>query len=113
MDPGNYLHYGHQHPVGVCEELAGMAKMVRAGDVLPVPDEEIVAGFKDTGEFRPWGAARFGGGVIDQEACYRNLAEGGYTGFVSLKTAGASPEGPLAAIRQSWKALSDLLERIG
>ena len=112
VDPGNYLHYGFQDPVEVCAELSGMAKMVRAGDVAPTPEDEIVAGFKKNGEFRPWGATRFGEGAIDQESCYRNLAQGGYKGVISLKTAGASPDGPLAAVRYSWKALSDLLDRI-
>ena len=113
VDAGNYLHYGHQDPVGVCNELAGMAKMVRAGDVEPVSETEVVAEFKKTSQFRPWRATQFGEGIIDQEACYSQLAEGGYDGYVSLKTAGSSPEGPLAAIRQSWKALSNLLQRIG
>lgn len=112
VDPGNYLHYGHQDPVGVCKELARMTKMVRAGDVSPVPEAEVVSEFKETGQFRPWQATRFGEGVIEQEACYRHLAEGGYDGFVSLKTAGSSPQGPLAAIRQSFLALNDLLGRI-
>ncbi len=112
-DPGNYLHYGHQDPVGVCKELAGVTKMVRAGDVEPVPEEEVVARFRETGEFQPWRAAPFGEGIIDQEACYRNLAEGGFNGFVSLKTAGSSTEGPLTAIRQSWQSLNSLLRSVG
>jgi len=112
VDPGNYIHYGCQEPVDVCQELAGMTKMVRAGDVEPVPEAEIVSEFKETSQFQLWRATRFGEGGIDQEACYRNLAAGGYDGFVSLKTAGSSPEGPLAAIRQSWKALNNLLQKI-
>lgn len=112
VDPGNYLHYGHEDPVAVCRELAGMTKMVRAGNVAPVAEEEVIAQFKDVGEFRPWGAAPFDNGVIDQEACYRYLAEGGYTGFLSLKTAGPSPDGPLAAIRHSWQALVDVVGRV-
>jgi len=113
VDPGNYLHYGCQNPIEVCKELASMTKMVRAGDVEPVSESEVVSEFKETGQFHLWRAMRFGEGVINQAACYKHLAEGGYDGFVSLKTAGSSPEGPLAAIRQSWKALSDLLQRIG
>jgi len=112
VDPGNYLHYGHQDPVDVCEELAGCARMVRAGDVEPTPEEEVVAQFQDSGDFRPWRPTRFGEGTIDQESCYRNLAVGGYSGFVSLKTAGSSPEGTLAAVRHSWSALCELLERV-
>ena len=111
VDPGNYLHYGSQEPVGVCEELAQMAKMVRAGDVEPVPEEEVISVFKESGPFNLWRGAQFGEGIMDQDACYRNLAEGGYTGFVSLKTAGSSPEGARTAIRRSWKTLGDLLRR--
>jgi sugar phosphate isomerase/epimerase len=113
VDPGNYLHYGCQEPVEVCKELACMTKMVRAGDVEPAPEAEVISEFKKTGQFHLWRATRFGEGVINQAACYKHLAEGGYDGFVSLKTAGSSPEGPLAAIRQSWKALNNLLQRIG
>lgn len=109
VDPGNYLHYGHQDPEPVCRELAGMARMVRAGNVEPVPEAEVVAEFNASGEFRPWRAASFDAGVIDQKACYQHLRDGGYRGYVSLKTAGTSPDGPLAAIRQSWRALNDLL----
>ena len=112
VDPGNYLHYGHQNPVDVCKDLAPIAKMARAGGVAPVPENEIAATFKETGQFRPWGATLFDNGAIDQAACYRNLAAGGYTGYVSLKTAGTHPDGPLTAIRHSWKALSDLLAAI-
>jgi len=113
VDPGNYLHYASQDPVSVCKELGSMAKMVRAGDVEPIPEDEVISKFKETGQFGLWRGTTFGNGVIDQEACYRNLAQGGYNGFVSLKTAGASPEGPLAAIRESWRALNELLERVG
>ena len=113
VDPGNYLHYGFQDPVEVCRDLAGVTKMVRAGGTAPVPEGDVIAQFKETGAFRAWQGAPFDGGVIDQEACYRNLAEGGYGGFVSLKSVGSSPDGPLAAIRHSWKALNDLLARIG
>jgi sugar phosphate isomerase/epimerase len=113
VDPGNYLHYGHEDPVGVCRELAAVTKMVRAGDVAPVPEDEVVAGFKENGSFGPWRGVTFGQGVIDQEACYRHLAEGGYEGVVSLKTGGSSPEGPLAAIKESWRKLCELLERVG
>jgi len=113
VDPGNYLHYGSQEPVGVCKELAGMTKMVRAGDVEPATEAEVVTTFKETGQFRLWRSTQFGEGVIAQEACYKRLVEGGYDGFVSLKTAGSSSEGPLTAIRRSWKALNDLLQRIG
>lgn len=105
VDPGNYLHYGHQDPVGACRELAGYAKMARAGGVAPVPDAEIRARFKEKGEFQPWTATLFDRGDFDQAACYGALAEGGYRGYVSLKTAGPSPDGPLAAIRHSWRAL--------
>ena len=105
VDPGNYLHYGHQDPVGACRELAGYAKMARAGGVAPMPEAEVLARFKEKGEFQPWTATLFDQGDFDQAACYRALAEGGYRGYVSLKTAGPSPDGPLAAIRHSWRAL--------
>ncbi len=113
VDPGNYLHYGHQDPVDVCRELSGMTKMVRAGDVARKPDEEVVAAFEASGEFSPWGAAPLDAGVIDQMACYRNLAAGGYDGVVSLKSPGPSPDGPLAAIRLAWKTLNEQLKGLG
>jgi len=113
VDPGNYLHYGFQDPEPVCCELASVAKMVRAGNVEPVPEADVVAEFKSSGEFKPWRAASFNDGVIDQKACYQNLCDGGYGGYASLKTAGTSSDGPLAALRQSWRALNDMLDDVG
>jgi hypothetical protein len=77
--------------------LARFAKMARAGGVAPVPESDVVARFKDKGEFQPWTAVLFDQGVIDQLACYQALSDGGFKGVVSLKTAGQSPDGPLAA----------------
>jgi sugar phosphate isomerase/epimerase len=113
VDPGNYLHYGHQDALEACNDIAGAAKMVRAGDVTRTPVADVKTAFGETGAFQPWGAASFGEGIIDQEACYRSLKDAGFDGVVSLKTAGASPDGPLAAVRQSWAALTALLRRVG
>ena len=112
VDPGNYLHYGHEEPLAVCQSLGSLAKMARAGNVVPVPDEDIIAQFKKDGQFRPWQAAPFDAGVIDQVACYQALADGGFEGVVSLKTAGSHADGPLAAIRHSWQALNTALEQV-
>ena len=87
--------------------------MVRAGDVARTPMADVKAAFSETGSFQPWHPAPFGEGLIDQEACYRSLKTGGYDGVVSLKTAGVSPDGPLAAVRQSWAALTALLGCVG
>ena len=111
-DPGNYLHYGHQDAVEACHDVASVTKVVRAGDVERTPTADVKAAFAETGAFSPWRAASFGEGLIDQEACYRSLKDAGFDGVVSLKTAGSSPEGPLAAVRQSWAALCGLLRRI-
>lgn len=112
VDPGNYLHYGHEEPLAVCQSLGPMTKMARAGNVVPTPDQEIIAQFKDGGQFRPWQAAPLDAGVIDQVACYQALADGGFDGVVSLKTAGAHKDGPLAAIRHSWQALNKTLQQV-
>ncbi len=112
IDPGNYLHYGHQDPVGACKELAGYAKMARAGGVARVADDEIKLKFKEKGDFQPWTAVLFDQGDIDQKACYQALADGGFRGYVSLKSAGQMPDGPLAAIRHSWKALNQTLLQV-
>ena len=109
VDPGNYLHYGHQEPVGACEELAPYAKMARAGGIVRVSEDDVIAGFADSGNFRPWAATLFDEGDIDQAACYDALARGGFDGYVSLKTAGNSPDGPLVAIRHSWKKLEEAI----
>ena len=113
VDPGNYLHYGHQNAVEACDDLASVAKMARAGDVARTPVAAVKTAFAETGAFQPWHAAPFGEGLIDQEACYRSLKASGFDGVVSLKTAGSSPDGPLAAVRTSWAALTTLLRRIG
>lgn len=110
VDPGNYLHYGHQDPVDVCRELSGVTKMVRAGNVVRRSEAEVVARFEASGEFSPWRATPLDAGQIDQAACYRNLAAGGYDGVVSLKNPGSSPDGPLTAIRQAWKTLNEQLK---
>ena len=86
--------------------------MVRAGNVAPTPDLEVIAQFKADGRFQPWRAAPFDGGVIDQVACYQALAECGFDGVVSLKTAGNHADGPLAAIRHSWRALNDAVKKV-
>ncbi|MDA0709856.1 MAG: TIM barrel protein [bacterium] len=105
VDPGNYLHYGHENPEPVCVALASMAKMARAGNVMPTPEAEVIDQFRQKGQFNPWQAAPFDAGVIDQAACYRALAQGGFDGVVSLKTAGSHPDGAAAAIRASWQGL--------
>lgn len=112
VDPGNYLHYGHQDPEPVCRELGRFAKMVRAGNVLPMLEADVIEQFKNEGSFQPWQAASFDEGVIDQVACYQALADGGYEGVVSLKTAGSHPNGPLEAIRHSWQALNRSLSQV-
>jgi sugar phosphate isomerase/epimerase len=112
VDPGNYLHYGHEEPEAVCRELGGMAKMARAGNVAPTPQADVIEQFKIDGRFQPWQAAPFDTGVIDQVACYQALANGGFGGVVSLKTAGNHPDGPLAAIRHSWQALNNAVKKV-
>lgn len=112
VDPGNYLHYGHQEPVQVCRELGALAKMVRAGNVAPTPQEDVVAEFKEKGRFNPWQATSFDVGVIDQLACYQALADGGFDGVISLKTAGDHLDGPLEAVRYSWRALNETIKQV-
>lgn len=112
VDPGNYLHYGHEAPEPVCQMLAGMAKMVRAGNVMPTPDKDVVAQFQADGKFQPWQATSFDAGVIDQVACYQALADGGFDGVVSLKTAGSHAEGPAEAVRQSWQGLKNAISKV-
>jgi sugar phosphate isomerase/epimerase len=112
VDPGNYLHYGHEAPEPVCDMLAGMTKMVRAGNVMSTPDEDVIAQFKVDGKFQPWQATSFDEGVIDQVACYRALAKGGFNGVVSLKTTGSHVDGPVAAIRQSWQGLKKAIAKV-
>jgi sugar phosphate isomerase/epimerase len=112
VDPGNYLHYGHQDPEPVCRELGRLTKMVRAGNVLPKLDEDVIAQFKRDGQFQPWQAVSFDEGMIDQVACYQALSDGGYDGVVSLKTAGTHPNGSLDAIRHSWQSLNKALKQI-
>jgi sugar phosphate isomerase/epimerase len=118
VDPGNYLFYtyGSEDPVRETEIAAEHAKLVRAGDRVVVPDNDIIDRyrFEHRGHGRLFNcpATILGEGEVDHEMCFRVLADAGYNGFVSLKTAGSSEEGPLEAIRTSMKNLSDMLARI-
>ena len=112
MDPGNYLHYGHEDPVGPCQELAEFTKMARAGDMVTRPETETESEFREHGSLPFFQPVIFGEGEIDQKACYGNLKAGGFDGVVSLKSAGRSDQGPLEAIRQSMGNLKSLLEQV-
>jgi sugar phosphate isomerase/epimerase len=112
VDPGNYLHYGHEEPASACELVGKWAKMARAGDVVTRPEEETEAAFKSEGRLPFFQPVVFGQGEIDQKACYSGLKRAGFDGVVSLKSAGRSEGGPLEAIRESMESLSLLLKDI-
>ena len=115
VDPGNYLFYtyGSADPVRETKLCAKHTKLVRAGDWSVASDHEVVERYRTA----PRGQGRlfnctgviFGEGEVDHEACFRILIDAGYNGFVSLKVAGTSENGPMAAIRTSMNNLSKML----
>jgi sugar phosphate isomerase/epimerase len=112
VDPGNYLHYGHEDPVSACGQVGNYAKMARAGDMVTRPEEETEAAFRSEGRLPFFEPVVFGTGEIDQRGCYSNLKAAGFDGVVSLKSAGRSEGGPLEAIRESMENLKTLLKDI-
>lgn len=115
VDPGNYLFYtyGTEDPVRETKICAKYAKLVRAGDWIVKPDEEILKDYlskpKGQGSIFNCTGAIFGEGDVDHKTCFKILADAGYDGFVSLKVAGTSAGGPLEAVRKSMKSLSEML----
>ena len=115
VDPGNYLFYtyGSADPVSETKLCAKHTKLVRVGDWAVAPDDEVLERYRAaaSGQGRLFNCTGviLGEGEVDHEACFRILADAGYDGFVSLKVAGVSENGPMAAIRTSMNNLSKML----
>ncbi|MBD3183863.1 TIM barrel protein [Candidatus Poribacteria bacterium] len=118
IDPGNYVYYtyGSEDPVRETVMVAEYAKLVRAGDWVVPSDSETLEKFKSApkgqGSLFNCSGTIFGQGDVDHESCFKIIAETGYDGYVSLKVAGSSEEGPMEAVRTSMKNLTTMLEGI-
>lgn len=101
LDPGNYLYYDCEDPVAAARRLAGSVSHVRLGDFARRDDAEVTAEFERGEPLRLYQSAIFGEGAVDHAACLRLLRDGGYGGWLSLKSAGTSPRGAADALRRS------------
>ena len=112
VDPGNYLHYGHEDAVSACQLVGDWAKMARAGDMVTRPEEETLVSFESNGRLPFFQAVVFGEGAIDQKGCYTNLKDAGGDGVGSLNSDGRAEDGPREAIRRSMSNLRSGLKAI-
>ena len=101
LDPGNYLYYTDEDPVSATRRLAGNIHMVRLGDWMRRDASDVAADFAEGKRLQLYQGAPFGAGEVDHTACFQILKDSGYKGFLSMKSAGASPDGPAAALRQA------------
>ena len=101
LDPGNYLYYEGEDPVAATRRLKGRVAAVRLGDWRPRDRARVAAEFAAEGQLRPWETAVFGEGAVDHGSCLRLLRDGGYHGWLSIKSAGSSPLGPDDALRRT------------
>jgi len=112
LDPGNYLFYECEDPVAAAKRLAGTVMNVRLGDLTRRDDQEVVEEFGREGRLAIYRPAIFGEGEVDHRRCLRILRERGYDGFVSLKNAGHSPQGPADAFARSVAGIRTLVEAL-
>ena len=109
LDPGNYLFYESEDPVTATRQLAGSILSVRLGDWQRHPDQAVVEAFSKEQRLQIYGGAIFGEGEVDHGACLALLRDSGYTGYLSLKSAGSSAQGPAAAIKKTLENIRGLL----
>ena len=112
LDPGNYLFYACEDPVEATRRLAGRVHMVRLGDWVRRDEAEIAAGFGQGKRLQLYQSAPFGEGEVDHAACFQVLAESEYRGFLSMKSAGPSPEGPADAMRRAVERVREMVRSL-
>ncbi len=112
LDPGNYLYYEGEDPVAATRRLRRRVAAVRLGDWRPRDAEAVADEFAAEARLSPWEAAVFGEGEVDHGACLRLLREGGYDGWLSIKSAGSSPLGPEDALRRTLDNVRQLAASI-
>jgi len=109
LDPGNYLFYECEDPLAATQRLAGSVLSVRLGDWQRRPEQEVVAAFNKEQRLQIYEGAIFGEGEVDHGSCLALLRDSGYEGYLSLKSAGSSAQGPADAIRKTRENIRGLL----
>jgi|GEM_PF-979764 len=109
LDPGNYLYYTDEDPVSATRRLAGDIHMVRLGDWVRRDESDVAAEFAEGKRLQLYEGAPFGEGDVDHAACLQILKASGYRGFLSMKSAGPSRDGPAAALRQALKRVRTMI----
>ena len=109
LDPGNYLYYAGEDPVSATGRLAGNIHMVRLGDWVRRDESEVAAGFEEGRRLQLYQGAPFGEGEVNHAGCFRILKESGYRGFLSMKSAGPSTDGPTAALRKALERVKAMV----
>ncbi len=112
LDPGNYLYYNDEDPVGATRRLADHTHMVRLGDWVRRNADEVAADFAEGKRLQLYQSAPFGEGEVDHASCFQILKESGYEGFLSMKSAGPSTDGPKAALQQALEHTRTLIKTL-
>ena len=112
VDPGNYLFYECGDPVVASRLLAGCACNIRLGDWRQRDAAAIGADFASSGRLSLYEGTIFGAGEVDHRSCLEALRAGGYTGYLSIKSAGSSPQGPAAAFARSLAGVRELVAEV-
>jgi sugar phosphate isomerase/epimerase len=112
VDPGNYLYYGSEDPVGATRRLAAPAAVVRIGDWRARPTDSVAEDLRRTGRLSLWESAPLGEGEVDHLACLRLLKAAGYDGVVSLKSPGPPVPDAATALKRALARLRSWVEEL-
>lgn len=112
LDPGNYLYYECEDPAGATRRLAGSVINIRLGDWIRRDDREVIEEFNQEKKLSLYKPAIFGEGEVDHHSCLQTLRESGYDGYLSLKNAGNSPQGPADALARTVAGIRTLVEEL-
>ena len=107
-DLANFTGVG-EDPVEATEKLAAYTVHVHAKDILIVPPAQVTRGERTRPDGTALRGCALGEGSVDLAACFRELRQAGFDGFLSVEYEGR--EDPTTGVPKSVDHVKKLLRR--
>ena len=103
----------NEDPVSAARHLAGLTTMIRLCDNTPKEDREVIDHFQNTGQLGVvHHQAIIGEGAANPRKCMQILADGGYSGFVSLKRIGMRPDDSRDPLAYNARIIKEMIQSL-